>query len=189
MILTLEVTGAQAQDMGACHRKVFNGIGGTIGRLPDNDWVFTDRYVSGRHALIRYLSGKFFVEDTSTNGVFINSIDNRLARGQPQELRHGDLLYIDAYKINVAIHSDATVALVASRPQPALNRTMLHIEDEDEEEDDDHDTEWYGGGDISDSKPNATAALLPQRPQAQVARPVVPKPVAPKSSNEAQLQA
>jgi predicted component of type VI protein secretion system len=189
MILTLEVTGAQAQDMGACHRKVFKAIGGTIGRLPDNDWVFTDPYVSGRHALIRYLSGKFFVEDTSTNGVFINSIDNRLARGQPQELRHGDLLYIDAYKINVAIYSDATVALVASRPQPALNRTMLHIEDEDEEEDDDRDTEWFGGGDISDSKPDAAATLLQQRPQAQVAKPVAPKSVAPKSSNEAQLQA
>jgi type VI secretion system protein ImpI len=191
MILTLEVTGTQAQDMGACHRKVFNAIGGTIGRLPDNDWVFTDPYVSGRHALIRYVGGKFFVEDTSTNGVFINSMDNRVARGQPQELRNGDLLFIDAYKVNVSIQSDATVSLVAIRPQPALNRTMLHIEDQDEEqdEDDDRDTEWFGGGDISEPKPKATAALLPQRSQPQVAKPVVPKPAAPKSSNEAQLQA
>src|SRR5688500_13322335 len=39
MILTLEVTGSQAQDMGAGGRKVFKAIGGTIGRLPDNDWV------------------------------------------------------------------------------------------------------------------------------------------------------
>jgi predicted component of type VI protein secretion system len=190
MILTLEVTGPQAQDMGACHRKVFKAIGGTIGRLPDNDWVFTDPYVSGRHALIRYVSGKFFVEDTSTNGVFINSIDNRLARGDPQELRNGDLLYIDAYKINVSIQSDAADTLIARRP-PALNRTMLHIEDEHDEHDadDDRDTEWFGGGDISDPKANATAVLLPQRSQPQVAKPVVQKPAAPKSSSEAQLQA
>jgi type VI secretion system protein ImpI len=107
MILTLEVTGAQAPDMGAGHRKVFKAIGGTIGRLPDNDWVFTDPYVSGRHALIRFVGGKFFIEDTSTNGVFINSTDNRLARGQPQQLSDGDLLYIDAYKINVSIQDDA----------------------------------------------------------------------------------
>lgn len=107
MILTLEVTGPQAQELGAGHRKVFKAIGGTIGRLPDNDWVFPDPYVSGRHALIRYVNGKFFVEDTSTNGVFINSPENRLARGQPQQLRDGDLLYIDAYKINVAIQNDA----------------------------------------------------------------------------------
>ncbi|WP_116809944.1 type VI secretion system-associated FHA domain protein TagH [Steroidobacter cummioxidans] len=108
MILTLEVTGPQAQATGAAGRKVFKAIGGTIGRLPDNDWVFPDPYVSGRHALIRYVNGKFFIEDTSTNGVFINSPDNRLTRGQPQQLRNGDLLYIDAYQINVSIQNDAT---------------------------------------------------------------------------------
>lgn len=108
MILTLEVTGPQAQAIGAAGRKVFKALGGTIGRLPDNDWVFPDPYVSGRHALIRYVNGKFFVEDTSTNGVFINSPDNRLTRGQPQQLRDGDLLYIDAYQINVCIQKDET---------------------------------------------------------------------------------
>lgn len=107
MILTLEVTGPQAQEMGAGARKVFKAIGGTIGRLPDNDWVFPDPYVSGRHALIRYVNAKFFVEDTSTNGVFINSPEQRLTRGQPQQLRDGDLLYIDAYQINVSINKDA----------------------------------------------------------------------------------
>lgn len=107
MILTLEVTGPQAQEMGAGARKVFKAIGGTIGRLPDNDWMFPDPYVSGRHALIRYVNDKFFVEDTSTNGVFINSPDNRLKRGQPQQLRDGDLLFIDAYQINVAIQKDS----------------------------------------------------------------------------------
>jgi type VI secretion system FHA domain protein len=109
MILTLEVTGPQAQEMGAGGRKVFKAIGGTIGRLPDNDWVFPDPYVSGRHALIRYVGGKYFVEDTSTNGVFINAPDKRLSRSQPQQLRDGDLLYIDAYQIRVSIQNDAAV--------------------------------------------------------------------------------
>ncbi|MDY6948720.1 MAG: type VI secretion system-associated FHA domain protein TagH [Pseudomonadota bacterium] len=112
MILTLEVTGPQAQEMGAGARKVFKAIGGTIGRLPDNDWVFPDPYVSGRHALIRYVNARFFVEDTSTNGVFINTPENRLARGQPQQLRDGDLLYIDAYQINVSIKQDAAADTV-----------------------------------------------------------------------------
>jgi type VI secretion system FHA domain protein len=106
MILTLEVVGEQAEDLGAAGRKVFHAVGGTIGRLPDNDWVFPDPYVSGRHALVRYLGGKFFVEDTSTNGVFINSPDNRLTKSQPYALKHGDLLYIDAYRITVSIESD-----------------------------------------------------------------------------------
>jgi type VI secretion system FHA domain protein len=107
MILTLEVSGEQAEDLGAGSRRVFNAIGGTIGRLPDNDWVFPDPYVSGRHALIRYLNGKFFVEDTSTNGVFINTPDNRLARDQAHQLKSGDTIYIDAYRIQVSIESPA----------------------------------------------------------------------------------
>ena len=107
MILTLEVVGAQAEDLGAGSRKVFDSIGGTIGRLPDNDWVFPDPYVSGRHALIRYLNGKFFVEDTSTNGVFINSQDNRLARDQSYQLKSGDTIFIDAYRIQVALEKPA----------------------------------------------------------------------------------
>lgn len=209
MILTLEVTGAQAQGMGAGHRKAFKAIGGTIGRLPDNDWVFTDPYVSGRHALIRYLGGKFFIEDTSTNGVFINSTDNRLARGQPQQLRDGDLLFIDAYKINVSIQNDADGALtvlknvaprlvaptrLAPTPIPSVDRTagltrngtiidLDHDDDEDEEdevdEEDERGTEWYGGKDMPESK----ASLPPQQPKLEVAKP------APKSTGEAQLQA
>src|SRR3954468_21854826 len=105
MILTLEVTGGQAQSLSVT-RKVFKAIGGTIGRLPDNDWVIADPYVSSRHALIRFVNGKYFIEDTSTNGVFINSPDSRVGRSQAQQLNDGDTLYIDAYKITVSIKSD-----------------------------------------------------------------------------------
>lgn len=110
MILTLEVLGEQAEDLGAASRKVFDSIGGTVGRLPDNDWVFPDPYVSGRHALIRYVNGRFFVEDTSTNGVFVNSPDNRLSRAQAYQLRDGDMLYIDAYRIQVSIEKPAAAS-------------------------------------------------------------------------------
>ena len=116
MILTLEVTGDQATGLGAGSRKVFNAIGGTIGRLPDNDWVFPDPYVSGRHALIRYLNGKFFVEDTSINGVFINAPDSRLSKTQAHPLRNGDVLYIDAYEITVSIETDVAADRQADDP-------------------------------------------------------------------------
>jgi len=106
MILTLEVIGEQAEDLGAGNRKVFNAIGGTIGRLPDNDWVFPDPYVSGRHALIRYLNGKYFIEDTSTNGVFVNTPDNRISRTESHQLYDGDVVFIDAYQIKVSIARD-----------------------------------------------------------------------------------
>lgn len=106
MVLTLEVVGEQAQALGAERRKVFHRIGGTIGRLPDNDWVFGDPYISGRHALIRYVNGKYFIEDTSTNGVFVNAPDARIARDQPVELNDGDRVFIDTYEIRVSIEED-----------------------------------------------------------------------------------
>lgn len=120
MILTLEVKGQQAANLGAARRKVFNAIGGTIGRLPDNDWVFPDPYVSGRHALIRYLNGRFFVEDTSTNGVFVNSPDSRLSKTQAHQLKNGDVLFIDAYEIAVSIENEPVAEAEKKDPLAAL---------------------------------------------------------------------
>ncbi|MGH8189752.1 MAG: type VI secretion system-associated FHA domain protein, partial [Steroidobacteraceae bacterium] len=185
MILTLEVVGEQAQDLGAGRRKVFNAIGGTIGRLPDNDWVFPDPYVSGRHALIRYLNGKYFIEDTSTNGVFVNSPENRLSRTQAHQLRNGDLIYIDAYEIKVSIaqdpeasNDDDPFAQLRARVQGgsksrAAPRAPAKTEEERTvslvqrrhrneaqmgDESGEHGTEWFGMNDV------------PQRPAEPAAR-------------------
>jgi type VI secretion system FHA domain protein len=103
MILTLEVTGPQEGAPRAELKKVFQAAGGTIGRLPDNDWVLPDPYVSSRHARIRFQNGAFLIEDTSTNGVFINSPDNRLVRGQPYPLKSGDRIFIEPYEIRASI--------------------------------------------------------------------------------------
>src|SRR5262245_64772905 len=113
MILTLEVTGPQEGAPRAEIKKVFQSTGGTIGRLPDNDWVLPDPYVSSRHARIRFQSGTFLIEDTSTNGVFINAPDNRLVRGQPYALKSGDRIFIEPYEIKATI---AAAPLPASDP-------------------------------------------------------------------------
>jgi type VI secretion system FHA domain protein len=182
MILTLEVVGEQAEDLGAGSRKVFNAIGGTIGRLPDNDWVFPDPYVSGRHALIRYLNGKYFIEDTSTNGVFVNSPENRLSRTQGHQLRNGDLIFIDAYEIKVSIAKDPEAsedddpfaqlrarmqgggqrrAAPAAPPTTEEERTVRLVarrkqnEAEVSDESGDHGTQWFGMNDEVAQKPAA----------------------------------
>ncbi len=110
MILTLEITGPHARDLGPAHRKVFGVDGGTIGRLPDNDWVLPDRYVSNHHARIRFEGDTFYIEDTSTNGVFVNSPDNRLTRGKPQAIVSGDCIFIEPYEIPAAISRAFTSA-------------------------------------------------------------------------------
>ena len=103
MILTLEVIGAQAAKLGEASRQVFTTGGGIIGRDRSCDWVLSHTKVSSRHASISYANGVFYVEDTSTNGVFINSPRNRIDRGRPYPLRSGDRLYIDPYEIRASI--------------------------------------------------------------------------------------
>jgi type VI secretion system FHA domain protein len=114
MSLTLEVTGPQAAALGVAGRKVFDAVGGTIGRLADNSWSLPDPYVSSRHAVIRYRDGTYYIEDTSTNGVFINSPDNQLAKGQPYALKSGDWIFIEPYEIRVSIVSDVPRAAAPS---------------------------------------------------------------------------
>jgi type VI secretion system FHA domain protein len=193
MILTLEVIGEQAQDLGAAGRKVFNAIGGTIGRLPDNDWVFPDPYVSGRHALIRYLNGKYFIEDTSTNGVFVNTPDQRISRTESHQLHDGDVVYIDAYQIKVTIAKDpeakeeddpfaqlharkgGTRQIPPPRPPPAdgEDRTEAMSKRPAARRDEDHSegTVWFGQSDMS-------SGPKPALPEARKAPPPRPAPAA-----------
>jgi predicted component of type VI protein secretion system len=112
--LTLEVVGSHAAKMGAAARKVFLATG-TIGRGRENDWVLPDEYISGRHAKILFANGKFMIEDTSANGVFLNSPRNRLPRGMPYTLRNGDTVYIDDYEVKVTVNADS---VADSPPRP-----------------------------------------------------------------------
>ena len=108
MTLTLEVIGPQAAKLGPAHRKVFGADGGTIGRLPDNDWVLPDPYISSHHARIRCKGNTFYIEDTSTNGVFINQ--SRLTKNQPQALAQGDCISIEPYEIRASIVEEVAAA-------------------------------------------------------------------------------
>jgi len=105
VILTLEVTSPQKP---AASRQSFTRDGGTIGRETDNSWVLPHSKVSGHHALISYRQSAFYIEDTSRNGVCLNSSKNRLVRGQAYPLKAGDRLLIDPYEIRVSISGDQT---------------------------------------------------------------------------------
>jgi type VI secretion system FHA domain protein len=109
MILTLEVSGQRAGDLGAGGRKVFDSAGGKIGRYTNNDWVLPDPHVSGYHARVQYLNGQFFLEDRSKNGTFVNSPENRLPPGKLHPLQSGDRFYIDMYEIRVSIAADQPI--------------------------------------------------------------------------------
>src|SRR5207302_11097018 len=86
MLLKLEVVGAQAGRLGEHRSVVFATEGGTIGRIPGNDWVLPDQFVSSRHAAIQYADGQFYVIDTSSsNGVFLNAPNFQIGRASCRE--------------------------------------------------------------------------------------------------------
>jgi type VI secretion system FHA domain protein len=111
MALRLTVISEQSTALGDRATLILDKAGGTIGRADDNDWVLPDtqRYISAHHARISYRNGTFIVEDTSTNGLFINNELDPVGRLGPQPLRPGDTLRLGGYRIGVRDH-DGTVA-------------------------------------------------------------------------------
>jgi type VI secretion system FHA domain protein len=112
MTLTLTLIGPSSEKA-VESRKVFDAAGGTIGRLPENDWMLADPYVSSRHASIQFADGVFSIVDTSTNGVCLNSAENRLVRGQPYPLRSGDRILIETFQIEASIAAASTLTHMA----------------------------------------------------------------------------
>jgi len=127
MLLALSIVSEQGGALGAAAYKVFDKRGGSIGRITGNDWVLPDsqNFVSSRHARVSAAGGIFYLEDTSSNGTFINAPDQATSRAHPQPLNDGDRLYIGDYEIVVQIIDDApaldpllALADTASVPRP-----------------------------------------------------------------------
>jgi predicted component of type VI protein secretion system len=105
VLLTLKITAGMKS--GEAGRQVFTEDGGTIGRAATNAWVLMQNKVSGHHATISFRHGVFYIQDTSRNGVSINSPDNRLVRDRPYALKSGDVIFIEPYEIDVSIDAGA----------------------------------------------------------------------------------
>src|SRR6187551_730944 len=113
MALRLRVISEHRLRMGDKSTFVFGVSGGSIGRSAENDWVLPDdmRYVSGRHARIVFHKGRYLLQDTSSNGTFINDTERPLGGQNPHELKSGDVLRIGQYHIQVQIDSSTESSL------------------------------------------------------------------------------
>lgn len=105
MPLRLKIISNHAEVTQDARERQFVGVGGTIGRSAENDWVLPDdrRYVSSRHAVVDYQAGAYYLIDTSRNGVYVNGADTPVGQGHPQRLFDGDRLRIGEYEIAVDI--------------------------------------------------------------------------------------
>ena len=96
MYLTLEVVSPQAASLGADRRRVVSERGLTIGRVPGNDWVIPDPYISKQHARISYANGTFFVESLGRNAIAIGTPGHTLPGNQPQQSPRPFFVSIDS---------------------------------------------------------------------------------------------
>jgi type VI secretion system protein len=116
MALKLRVISDHYKALGKRSSQLFGVTGGRIGRAQDNDWVLPDpdRYVSSHHVKVGFRGGKWVLEDTSTNGTFINGSDTPASLEGPYSLQDGDRLRLGDYELLVSIDdrndfpSDAT---------------------------------------------------------------------------------
>jgi type VI secretion system FHA domain protein len=106
VILTLEIVESSVE-MPRNVRHVFGEEGGSIGRAPNNSWTLAHNEISKQHALIVYRNGVFYIQDTSRNGVAVNSPDNRLVKNRAYPLKPGDRIFIEPYQMEVWIEAGA----------------------------------------------------------------------------------
>ena len=106
-MLRLKIVSDQRRLLAERSTAVFSVEGGTIGRSADNDWVLPDpsRYVSAHHARVQFREGHFYLQDVSTNGVYVNDETEPLAKRGSSGYRvaNGDMLRMGEYHIVAAV--------------------------------------------------------------------------------------
>ncbi|HJY37344.1 MAG TPA: type VI secretion system-associated FHA domain protein TagH [Steroidobacteraceae bacterium] len=124
MALKLRVISDHYKALGKRSSRLFGVTGGRIGRSQDNDWILPDpdRYVSSHHCKVDFKAGQWILEDTSTNGVFINGSDTPASVEGAYRLQDGDRLRLGDYEVLVSIDERNDFAADASGQIPAPPR-------------------------------------------------------------------
>jgi type VI secretion system protein len=130
MTLRLRVVSDQRRSLADRSTAVFSIEGGTIGRSADNDWVLPDpmRYVSAHHARVQFREGHFYLQDVSTNGVYVNDDTEALAKrgSSGYRLANGDVLRIGEYHIVAALEAQRAAPASEEDPAVAAVPTSIH---------------------------------------------------------------
>ncbi|WP_455826800.1 type VI secretion system-associated FHA domain protein TagH [Pseudomonas graminis] len=100
-------------------RKMFDRVGGVIGRGLGCDWVIPDtqRLISSHHGLVSFRDGRYFLTDISSNGIGMSGGVERLRKGQARLISEGDVYRLGSMDIRARLLGD-------ERPQFARNETI-----------------------------------------------------------------
>ncbi|MFC6339987.1 type VI secretion system-associated FHA domain protein TagH [Pseudomonas sp. CCM 7891] len=151
MQLVLEVCDPGRRGAGQSLSKIFDGIGGVIGRGAGCDWIIPDpsRLLSNHHALITYRNGRYFLTDISSNGVFLGGSSKRLPKGKARSVVDGMVVRLGGFEIRACLIGqakgaelgDGTIAtanaipddaFLEQDPMQALERELLSRNTSDE---------------------------------------------------------
>jgi type VI secretion system protein len=121
MALKLRVISDHYKVLGKRSSRLFGVHGGRIGRSQDNDWVLPDedRYISSHHCKVNFKSGEWELEDTSTNGVFVNGDNSPVSVNGAYSLKDGDRLRMGDYELLVSIDEQSDFPPDASGQIPS----------------------------------------------------------------------
>ncbi|CAN1606229.1 type VI secretion system-associated FHA domain protein TagH [Pseudomonas mediterranea] len=116
MPLCLTITSYHKITPGQCSEKSMDQGVMAIGRNSDNDWVLPDpeRLVSGKHCVIQYKDGRYYLTDNSTNGVELVKAGVRLRKGNSEPLQDGEIIRIGDYEIQARV--DFNLPVTDSNP-------------------------------------------------------------------------
>ncbi|HTD12716.1 MAG TPA: type VI secretion system-associated FHA domain protein TagH, partial [Steroidobacteraceae bacterium] len=125
MALRLRIVSDQRRSLADRSSATFSVEGGTIGRSADNDWVLPDprRYISAHHARVQFREGHFYLQDVSTNGVYVNDEMEPLAKrgSSGHRVTNGDIIRMGEYQILAALEAPQ-----AKPEPPAAVPTSIH---------------------------------------------------------------
>jgi type VI secretion system protein len=125
MALRLRIVSDQRRSLADRSSATFSVEGGTIGRSADNDWVLPDprRYISAHHARVQFREGHFYLQDVSTNGVYVNDEMEPLAKrgSSGHRVTNGDIIRMGDYQIVAAVEAPQ-----AHPEAPAAVPTSIH---------------------------------------------------------------
>jgi type VI secretion system protein len=109
MTLTLTITKHPEMPAGEPMSRTLDRSGVVIGRGKDSDWTLPDpdRHLSKQHCRIEFRGDRYYVVDTSKNGVFVNESIEPLRQGNMAELNDGDRLALGDYELEIRIESEA----------------------------------------------------------------------------------
>ena len=112
----------------------FDREGGTIGRLPEPQNTFhlpdPDKYISRKHAVIRYENGCYYLTDTSAAGTFFTN-KNITVHQDSTPLADGDRLRIGDYELVVSITAGGAFDTPSSPAAPREDDSLFFNFDQD----------------------------------------------------------